>query len=387
MSDVGAISPTHDARPVGQARLIDTQSFVFWVFVVAVVYSGIHVFSEVTDSIVVQTLPAVGWSALVLWSIYAAAFLAIVYRHQLFVRRSPWVTVGALAWGGTVAYWFAVKANAAVGDLFKLWFSSDFNERWGTSLAAATNEETLKALGVIVIVLLPLTRVRSTLDGWFYGMMVGLGFQVVEDYVYTVNNTSSLAEVSSFFLQRGLLAGLWAHAVYTGIVGAGIGYLVTRNDRPLTRRIVIAVGLFALAWTFHFAWDLPVLNELFGSGFGGFIGIILLKGVPALVTLLLVVRWGRQHERKVWTAFVEASIDRTLLSEQEAADLLSRKARRAARKASAQAGGHRAKRLRKRLQLTQLRYVQAVQEEGAASADAAAFADLISRIRQDPAYS
>jgi RsiW-degrading membrane proteinase PrsW (M82 family) len=296
------------------------------------------------------------------------------------------VTVGALAWGGTVAMWFAMKANSAVGDIFSLWFSSDFSDDWGNAIAAATNEETLKALGVAVIVLLPLTRVRSTLDGWYYGMMVGLGFQIVEDYAYTVREAASLAEVNTFLFQRGLLAGLWAHAVYTGIVGAGIGFLVTRTDRPLVRRVLVAVGFFALAWFFHFLWDLPVINEMFGTGFGGFVAVILLKGVPALVTLLLVVRWARTYERSEWTAFVERCVDPSLLTPQEATDLLSRKQRTAARKASAAQGGHQAKGLRKRLQVTQLRYVQAVREEGPTSTAALAEADLIRRIRQDPAF-
>lgn len=90
----------------------------------------------------------------------------------------------------------------------------------------------LKTLGVVVLVLLPLAGVRSTLDGCFYGMMIGLGFAVVEDYLYTNQYAGDLGTVANDVWTRGLVDGLWTHAVYTGIVGAGIGYLVSRRDRP-----------------------------------------------------------------------------------------------------------------------------------------------------------
>jgi RsiW-degrading membrane proteinase PrsW (M82 family) len=387
MSETTMTPPAPTAQAVGRAHLVDTQSFVFWVFAVAVVYSGIHLFSNITSSPVLQVNPAVGWWALILWSLYAIAFLAIIYHHQLFVRRSAWVTVGALLWGGVVATWFAVKANAAMEDLFDHWFAADFNDRWGTAIAAATNEELLKTLGIVVLLLLPLARVRSTLDGWFYGCMIGLGFQVVEDYIYTTAEAGDLGGVWEFVLQRGFIAGLWAHAVYSGIIGAGVGYLVTRKDQPLAKRILIAVGLFAVVWFFHFAWDAPYLNERFGESTGGFLAVVLIKGLPALLTLLLVVRWGRDHERKVWTAFVDGTIDPDIVSEQEAADLLSRRSRRAARRRAGHEGGRRAGHLRKRLQLAQLRYVQDVQETGADSTHAKQGAELIRQIRLDPAFA
>jgi RsiW-degrading membrane proteinase PrsW (M82 family) len=364
-------SSAFSGQPTGRPSFIDLQSFVFWVFVVVVGYGFIHTYSAITSAPIMSVQPGIGWLALVLWALYGAAFLAIVYAHQLFVRRSPLITVAALLWGGFAALWFAAQANSALQDIFNHWFALDFNDNWGTAIAAATNEESLKLLGLVALVLLPLARVRSMLDGWFYGAMIGLGFQLVEDYTYTVTQSSSNLDAVLFLFTRGFLGGLWSHAIYTGIAGAGVGYLVSRRDRPWGTRIGVAVGLFAVAWFFHFLWDLPLLNDWIGDSLLSKVAVFLIKGVPALVTLLIVVRIGRSHERKVWSAFVEGTIDRSIVSDAEATALLDRKGRRAARKAVAQAKGRKAGRLQKHLQYAQLRYVQSVAEEGVGSKSAA----------------
>ncbi len=364
MSDTTATDPA-TREPSGRPQLVDTQSLVFWLFAGAVVFSGVHLYHWVTDNPLL--VPAVAWLALVQWAFYATIFLVVVYRHQLFVKRPLSLTFAALAWGGLVALWFAIEADQALEDIFTQVISPEWNAEWGLAVAGATNEEILKALGLVVLVLLPLVRVRSTLDGWYYGMMVGLGFQVVEDYTYTVGQSTTTNDVIGFLFLRGVVAGLWAHAVYTGLVGFGIGYLVTRRDRPMAARIGVAVGLFAFAWTMHFLWDSPILVDWGSSSNLAFYSTILLKGAPALVVLLLILRWGRHHERTVWSTFVEDSIDPSLVPVDDRAALLDQRGRRAARRAARASGGRIAGRVQKRLQQVQLRYVQSVMEDGADS--------------------
>ncbi len=359
--------------PSGRAFFIDTKSFVFWVMSLVGIYAGIHMFESLSSSIAVKAEPAIAWLAVVEWSIYGGVFFAVVYAHQLFVRRSPQVTIAALLWGGVVATWFASQANAATEDIFDRWFAADFNDRWGTALSAATNEEVLKSLGIVALALLPLAGLRTTLDGWFYGMMIGLGFQLVEDYMYTTD-TGSLSEAFAIFLQRGLFAGLFAHAVYTGIIGAGVGYFVSHRDQPMLKRFGVAAGLFAIVWLVHFTWDAAFMNELLGDSLPGFVGAILIKGLPALFLLLMVVRWGRTTERKTWSEFVERHIDPTIVPPDDARALLHRDTRHAARKEAVRLGGHHAGAVRKHLQLAQLRYVQSVMEEGPGSTNAVAAA-------------
>lgn len=87
------------------------------------------------------------------------------------------------------------------------------------------NEESLKLLGVAALFLLPRARLVSALDGLFRGAVLGLGFLVVEDYIYTVQQSAGVGDVVGFLVSRGFVAGLFAHASYTAptarILGAG----------------------------------------------------------------------------------------------------------------------------------------------------------------------
>jgi RsiW-degrading membrane proteinase PrsW (M82 family) len=370
---------TATPQPIGRPRLVDPQSLVFWLFAAVVVFSGLQLYHWVTDNPLLA--PAIAWMALVQWAIYGGLFLAVVYRHQLFVQRPLSLTFAALAWGGLVAMWFSIEADQMLESIFTDAISPEWNDRWGLAVSGATNEEILKALGVIVLVLLPLVRVRSALDGWYYGMMVGLGFQVVEDYTYTVGQANTTDEVLGFLYLRGLVAGLWAHAVYTGLVGFGIGYLVARRDRTMIDRVGVAVGLFAFAWTMHFFWDSPILADWGERSSLAFYSTILLKGLPALVVLLGVLRWGRDHERTVWSDFVEQHIDPSLVPAEDRTSLSSQGGRGAARRAARASGGRTAGRVQHDLQQAQLRYVQSVMEEGAGSDRAQALATDIRQLR------
>ena len=359
-------------EPSGRPQLVDTQSLVFWLFVGVVAFSGLHLFHWVTANPLVA--PAIAWLAIVQWVIYAGIFLVVVYRHQLFVKRPLSLTFAAMAWGGVVAMWFSIEADQVLESIFTQVISPEWNDGWGLAVSGATNEEILKALGLVVLVLLPLARVKSSLDGLYYGMMVGLGFQLVEDYTYTVGQSTTTDEVLGFLYLRGLVAGLWAHAVYTGIVGFGIGYLVTRRDRPMAARIGVAVGLFAFAWTMHFVWDSPILVDWGERSSPAFYTTILLKGLPALVVLLVILRWGRGRERTDWNEFVEQHIDPSLVPADDCVALLDRRGRKAARRAARASGGRTAGRTQHHLQNAQLRYVQSVMEEGADSERAQALA-------------
>ena len=114
-------------------------------------------------------------------------------------------------------------------------------------------------------------------------------------------------------------------------------------------------------------WDTHYLGDWVGAEFLAF----LVKSIPALLILLAVVHFAREHERKVWTAFVDGQIDRGLVTEAEAKALLGRKPRRAARAEVREAKGRQAGRLQKHLQYAQLRYIETVDDEGADSARAA----------------
>ncbi|ONI49885.1 MULTISPECIES: PrsW family glutamic-type intramembrane protease [unclassified Streptomyces] len=57
----------------------------------------------------------------------------------------------------------------------------------GPALAGPINEETLKVLGLILLIMIARTQFRTILSVVVLGAMIGLGFQIVEDLLYSVN--------------------------------------------------------------------------------------------------------------------------------------------------------------------------------------------------------
>ena len=156
-----------------------------------------------------------------------------------YLQREPGLPrLVALAWGGLVATSAAIAGGAAAANLIAKLGSPTFAAEWGPALGAATVEEMLKALGVVAIVLVAAAGLRSVVDGFVYGALVGLGFQVVENVDLRGQRGRAVAEgtdrvgpVVATFLLRGVLGGLWSHALFTAIAGAGIAYAVVNRHR------------------------------------------------------------------------------------------------------------------------------------------------------------
>jgi RsiW-degrading membrane proteinase PrsW (M82 family) len=297
---------------------------------------------RVTSSIVdvVTRFPTAGTVALLLWAAYAFPLIWLVNRFDFFEREPTMLLVMGLAWGGIIASSMAVLANQAVFSIFTSLFGEGFTQRWGAALAAPTTEELLKAIGIIAVILLALRGIRSAIDGFVVGAMVGIGFQVVENFVYTGNlllatgdGVPPLRTVFEVFLVRGIGAGLWSHAVYSGVVGLGLGYAFTRRDRPLGRRLAVAVTMLGIAWFMHFLWNLPPLVE----GTGPLVSVG--KGAIILALLAIVVLRNQRREAHIYTDYLEALQDPALASPDEIEQLRTYGSREAGVREAGRRGG------------------------------------------------
>ena len=215
-------------------------------------------------------------------------------------------------WGAVVATSLASVGNdALISILFKVG-GAQFTQDWGAAIVGPTNEEVLKALGVVVVILIAQRQVNTVLDGIVYGAFVGLGFQVIEDFLYTLRGVSAATEAGAsateqvwqYFLIRGLAGGLYSHAVYTAIVGAGIAYFVVRTDRSLQHRVAVVAALFAASWFMHFVWNSRWLNDQ-ATDTAVYFVIAFIKGFPALLLLLLLYRFARKREVAWFDAALE----------------------------------------------------------------------------------
>ena len=94
-----------------------------------------------------------------------------------------------------------------------------------------------------------------------------------------------------------LASGLYSHVLYTGLVGMGIGYVVSRRSAvPLgeasavVRRVSRALAVFG-----HFLWNSPLLDLFpagpWSAGTGSLVSLATaVKGLPLLVFVAVAVR-------------------------------------------------------------------------------------------------
>jgi protease PrsW len=274
--------------------------------------------------------------AAVLFALYAVPFVIVTRSIDFLEREPPMLLAAAFGWGGAVATTTAISGNTAVIDLLAKLVSPAFAASWGPAVSAPAIEEILKTLGVVVVVLVARKQVNSIVDGAVYGAFVGLGFQVVEDFIYAVNAVAiagrgdSVEPVIVTFFLRGFIGGLWSHTLFSALAGAGVAYFVVRRNRSFARRLAVAGGCLLGAWTFHFVWNSPLLADGFGYGGLGVLAVLLVKGLPALLLIWLLVRSASGSEADFYLA--ELVGDPEVATAKELAALRTGRRRMAARR-------------------------------------------------------
>ncbi|MGC0416654.1 PrsW family intramembrane metalloprotease [Embleya sp. AB8] len=201
-------------------------------------------------------------------------------------------SIACVGWGMTAATGCAILANSGLGGIWAKTRGVDFADAWGAASTAPVNEETLKLCGVLLLVLIAAGVIRAPIDGWVFGALVGLGFQVMENLLYALNTilldgaTDPGASVDASFVARVGITGWGSHWAMSAVAGTGIGYLVARDGRSLGRRVPTALGCWLLAMAMHWFFNAPV-----PSGWRG----TLAKVAANLVIALLVYRSARRH--------------------------------------------------------------------------------------------
>lgn len=339
----------------------------FWMIVALIIAGGWRVGTVLQRAF--DTYPVATTVAVILFALYAVPFVLLV-RVMDYIEREPWLLqVTAVAWGGLVATSAAISGGTALQDIIAKVGSPRFAADWGPAVSGASLEELLKVLGVVAIVLVARSHVNSVVDGFVYGALVGLGFQVVEDVVFAVSAVAvqsgrdEAGPVIGTFLLRGFLGGLWSHTLFTALSGAGVAYFVVRRDRPLTTRIAVAVALFGLAWGFHFLWNSPLLAGGFGLDVVALIAVLLVKGIPALLVGTVLIVAAEHREGDYYAAMLAALADSRVASPDEIRDLISPRRRFAARRRARLRLGQAGANAVRRLQRSQARLAVAVSRD------------------------
>ncbi|MCI0688069.1 MAG: PrsW family intramembrane metalloprotease [Sporichthyaceae bacterium] len=290
---------------------------------------------------------------------FAVPFVLVVRMIDYLEREPPGLQVLAVLWGGIVATSAALNGATAVQNLLAKVGSPAAAARWGPAVTGAAVEEVVKVAGVVAIALVAPRHFNTMVDGFVYGALVGLGFQLVEDMVFALGavgldeGVDAVAPVIGTFLVRGVLGGLWSHTLFTALAGAGVAYAITRRDRPAWLRTAMALLLFGAAAGFHFLWNSPILAIEPRFGLLGVAGVVLVKGIPALLVGIALLVAAERREAHYFSGLLAGLGDPRIAGPDEIATLMSPRRRLAARRAArVRLGWHGARAVR-RLQRSQ----------------------------------
>src|SRR5918993_2170863 len=220
-----------------QASLFQLREPAFWAYVLLLVGTGLQAVDQQES---LRAMSPSGWAlSWLLLVLYLVPVFVVVYLLDAYEREPLSLVFGALLWGAVAATSLAGLANHDWGAVVARLLGPDVAARWTAALTAPLVEETLKALGVVLIYLIARSEINGVVDGFVYGAMVGLGFAVVENVFYFVGQFGGQpAGVLGGFFVRVLASGLYGHVLYTGLTGMGIAWFVTRTDQRLARRLL-----------------------------------------------------------------------------------------------------------------------------------------------------
>jgi protease PrsW len=332
----------------------------FWLF--SLLLAGGILFSLVIQANFAGLTP-VGWLlSWVLLLLYAVPVFIFVYVLDLYEREPLSLVIGALLWGAFTATTLSILANQGWALVVLGAFSFETATQWVAALTAPFTEEILKGVGVVLIYLIARREIDDVLDGFVYGAMVGLGFTVIEDVFYFVNQFGGdPGGVLQGFFVRVIASGLYGHVLYSGLFGIGVAYFVSRRHEASTGRRLVVAGLFILAGMFaHFLWNSPLLNLYPEEGLqdvGDYLQVILataVKGLPFLLFVALMIVLARRREHAWLRAALATEVGREGLHPDELRVLESPSARRRSRRDMAQRAGPVAAQTLKRLQKAQI---------------------------------
>ena len=194
-------------------------------------------------------------------------------------RESPWLFVISILWGGVIATGIALPINTGVILGVERWLAQypQIGEYLGPQgplllgapLAAPPIEELTKALGVLLLFAFLRAEFDNVRDGFVYGALIGVGFNLVEAPLYVAQSYAQY-QVAPWGFQYGgrfALFGLGSHAMFTGIFGAFLG-IARQTTRRWLRFVapLIGLALAILAHTFNNALGLIVTILLRESG-------------------------------------------------------------------------------------------------------------------------
>lgn len=208
-------------------------------------------------------------------------YLWIVWLMDRYDREPLGLLLKNFFWGAIGAIFF--------GIVFSLTFSSALgsNEFDDAVYIAPIVEECAK--GIFLLFTARNRRFDNITDGVVYGMAIGLGFGMTENFMYFLG-ASGVDEWVFLVIVRTLFSALM-HGMATGTFGAFVGF--TKFRLPSLRIPLRLIGLF-LAMGMHGFWNYSVsINDPGAAGLG------ILSILASLAVIIVVFQLSLSSESRL----------------------------------------------------------------------------------------
>lgn len=228
----------------------------------------------------------------------------------------------AFLWGACIATLGAAVLNDVGGYL--LGASEEGNPLVVVGVAPVV-EESLKALGPLLLLLFRRREVDGILDGMVYAGLAACGFAFVEDILYLANGYAEAGEdglVGTFIVR--VLMSPFAHPMFTICTGIGIGIAAT--SRSSLARVTAPIIGWVCAVILHSIWNALALVSA-----DGWLIMYAVVQLPLFLGFLALLWWARRTEANTIGTQLSPYADRGWLTPAEVAMLSSMPERRAAR--------------------------------------------------------
>lgn len=182
--------------------------------------------------------------------------VAIVVTALDRYEREPWLLMlGAFLWGALIAIAPAIFLERRLLAVLAVALNGSglpdgLVHAASQALSAGLSEESIKGIGLIVLLVLLRDEFDNVTDGILYGGLIGAGFAMVENFVYFA--VTPRADLGVLIFGRVILGWL-SHSTFTGFFGAGLGY--ARETRDRRQQWLAPLAGFAAALLLHTAFD------------------------------------------------------------------------------------------------------------------------------------
>jgi len=192
--------------------------------------------------------------ALIIPLIPATGIFLLVNFMDRF-EREPWfLRLAAFLWGAIIAIPQALFIEKQIDAQLQGWLVSHANNLLFHALAQGLNagitEETIKGLGLILLLFILRDEFDNVTDGIVYGALIGAGFAMVENFGYFASNSNN---VLVFLIVGRIILGWLGHSTFTACFGAALGYI--RHTRSRWKQLLIPLLGYLLAVGLHTCFD------------------------------------------------------------------------------------------------------------------------------------